>query len=448
MDSNPLLKIPVRKAVFTLAWPAILAMMLESLATTVDMIMVGRLGAAQVASVGFCGMIFWALMAMSIGISIATVAIVARHTGAGKKEKANLIVGQALILALVVSVFVAVVTFFCAPLIFKAFGVEQDVFSLCVPYLRTLGLTGIFFALLAVPSGALRGSGDTRTPMFIGLIANVVHIGLNYVLIFGKFGFPEMGIMGAACGTLLSTILAAGIYAFLLFTSRVRISLTIRDFKWDPALARVIFRMAMPAALEQLVLQAGLLIYARFIVAFGTAALSGYQIGMQVLSLSFIPNTGFSVAASTLVGQNLGAGRKKEAKRVGWICAFWGVVSMCTMGVLYFFMSETLASFFVKDPNVIYYGAAFIKVVAFCQAGMAIFFTLSGALRGAGDTRSPLLVILLSMYGFRIPGAWIVTRVLGMGVEMAFNLLIIDYIIRVIAIVYLFHRGRWLDKSI
>jgi len=311
-----------------------------------------------------------------------------------------------------------------------------------------LGLSGIFFAFLHVSSGALRGAGDTRTPMFIGFIANLVHIGLNYVLIFGKFGFPAMGILGAATGTLLSLMLAACIYFFLFFTNRVRIHLAWSDFRWNPDLARTIVHMAMPAALEQIVLQVGLLIYARFIVFFGTTALSGYQVGMQVLSLSFIPNTGFSIAAATLVGQNLGAGRKKEAKRIGWICAFWGVVSMCTIGILYLFMSEPLASIFVKDADVIYFGAAFIKVVAFCQVGMAIFFTLSGALRGAGDTRSPMLVTLLSMYGFRIPGVWVVTRLLGLGVEMAFNLLIIDYIIRVIAILFLFHRGRWLDKGI
>jgi len=443
-----LLQIPTRKAIFILAWPTMLASLLENLATTVDMIMVGRLGPAEIASVGFSAMINWTLSSLMIGMSVAVTAIVARYIGAGRPKEASHGLAQTLILAVMVSAVIAVLIFFLSPNIFRLFGVEEDVFRLSVPYLRIIACAGIFFAIMFVSSGALRGAGDTRTPMYIGIATNLIHIGLNYILIFGKLGLPALGVKGAATGTLLSLLTAAVIYISLFLSGRLKLKLSRDDFRWNTQRAKTIIKMALPAALEQFVLHIGLLIYAKFIVAFGTVALSGYQVGMQVLALSFIPNGAFSISAATLVGQNLGAARKGEAKKAGWICVLWGVISMCVLGVVYLFFAHSLASIFVREPEVIRSAVSFIRVVAVCQAGMAVFFTMAGALRGAGDTRSPLIVTLLGMYGVRIPGAWFVTQVLGLGVGAAFSLLIFDYIVRVAAILFMYKRGRWLETEI
>ena len=446
--TSELLNIPIKRAIYYLAWPAVIAGLLENLASTVDMIMVGSLGAAEIASVGFCAMINWALSSLPMGMSVAVTAIVARNIGAGKKKEARLGLAQALIMTLILSIGMAILTYLLAPSIFKFFGVEKDVYDLSVPYLRIIAFNGIFFALITTFSGALRGAGDTRTPMYIGFIANVIHIILNYLLIFGKLGLPAMGVKGAAIGTMLSSIAAVFIYLYLFRSGVLRLKLSRGDFRWDSQHAWTVFRLAMPASLEQFVLEAGLLIYAKFIVVFGTAALSGYQVGMQVLSLSFIPNGAFSIAAATLVGQNLGAARKEEAKRAGWICLFLGTISMSLLGAIGLFNAKLLASVFVRDPEVIALGAQFISLVAFSQPGMAIFFTLSGSLRGAGDTRSPLFVTLIGMYGIRIPGAWIVTRVLGMGIGPTFSLIIFDYIVRVTVILFLYNRGKWLETKV
>jgi len=328
------------------------------------------------------------------------------------------------------------------------FGLEQDVFELSVPYLRILCFGTIFLSVMAVASGALRGAGDTRTPMYIGAIATIIHIAINYFLIFGKGGAPNLGIQGAAIGTLVSQLIAALIYFALLYTNQLRISLSLNDLKWDSRRARRVIRLAIPASSEQVVLEAGLLLYARFIVAFGTIALSGYQVGMQILSLSFIPNGGISMSAATLVGQNLGAGRKKEAKKAGWVCVFWGVIAMSLIGVVYLIIPRQLASIFVNDPEVIDLAASFIRVVGIAQAMMATYFVLSGALRGAGDTRTPLLVTFLGMYGFRIPAAWIATAYLGMGVKVAFSFLLFDYVVRLVVILIRYQRGKWLETRV
>jgi Na+-driven multidrug efflux pump len=154
------------------------------------------------------------------------------------------------------------------------------------------------------------------------------------------------------------------------------------------------------------------------------------------------------MSAATLIGQNLGAGRKKDAKKAGWICVFWGVIAMCSLGVIYLVIPRQLASIFVNDPEVIELAASFIRVVGIAQAMMATYFTLSGALRGAGDTRTPLLVTFIGMYGFRIPAAWIATRYLGMGIQVVFSFLIFDYVVRLVFILIRYQRGRWLDTKV
>lgn len=436
------------RAVLSLAWPTILAGLLENAASTVDMIMVGQLGSAEIASVGFCSMINWALITPMNGIAVAVVALVARSVGAGKTEQARLALGQALLLAMLIGVATGSLTFFAAPYIFRAFGVEPRVFALSLGYLRVLCLGQPFFGMLMVCGGALRGAGDMRTPLFLGAGANVVHVGLNYVLIFGRLGLPALGVRGAATGTVLSYVVDSGVFILLLLGPWLRLRLSRRDFIWDRKRALQIVRLALPACLEQLVLQVGLLFYARFIVAFGTAALSGYQVGMQVLSLSFIPNMGFSIAAGTLVGQNLGAGRPDRAKRAGWVSLGWALSAIGLMGAVYLLAARPIAGIFVREEEVIGYAVSYIQAVAFAQAGMAVYFTLSGALRGAGDTRSPLVATLLGMYGCRIPVTWVFTSLLGWGVAAVFQLLILDFAVRVAVILTRYKRGRWLETRL
>ena len=445
---SEILDMPVHRAIFHLAWPTMFAGILENLATTVDMIMVGKLGAAAIAAVGFCGMINWTLTSLIMGLSIAVTATVARNFGAGEKTTAEFVVAQTLILSLILATGVTLVILFGAPAIMRFFGVEEDVYVLAVPYLRIISISSIFLAILVSLSSALRGAGDTRTPMLIGFIANIINICLNYILIFGKLGFPTLGVKGAAIGS-MTALLSATLISLVLFRSGwLKLKLSLNHFKWDTARMWTLIRIAFPASIEQFTVQLGLLTYARFIVYYGTAALSGYQVGMQVLSLSFIPNTAFSVSASTLVGQNLGAGRKHGAKRAAWICMGLGVLSMSTVGAVALFNAELLASVFVREPEVIRLGAAFIWIVAFSQPGMAIYFTLAGALRGAGDTRAPLFVTLIGMYGIRVPGAFILSQKLGMALEATFSLLIFDYIARVSGILYFFQKGKWMDKNI
>ena len=446
--TSSLLKMPVRKAVFLLAWPTIIAGLLENLATTIDYAMVGLLGPAELAGVGTAAMIFWVLSALGIGLSVAAMALVARGIGGGSQKDARLALSQSIWLSIISGIVIGGATIATAPMIVGWFGVMPDVERFSISYLRILNMGMVFFAIMSVASGALRGAGDTRTPMVIGLLANLIHFGLNYILIFGKFGMPAFGVAGAAMGTAVSYGVASIIYFILFFRNRLVIGLSLSDCKWDFDRARQVMRVAIPATIEQFFLQLGVVLYMKFIVGYGTTALSGYHVGMRVLSLSFIPNLGFSTAAGALIGQNLGAGRKPEAKLAGWTCLGWAMLSMCTIGLGFLLFSRPLADFFVDDPEVIELGALFIRIVAYCQPGMATYFTLAGALRGAGDTRSPLFIALLGMYCFRIPAAWVLTHIFHVSLFTIFALLMGDYLIRIICILLRYSRGKWLETRI
>jgi putative MATE family efflux protein len=445
---SDILGVSVGRAVFSIAWPAILASLLENMATTIDLIMVGRLGAAQVASVGLCGMIFWILSALAVGLSISAMAVVARSLGGSRRKEASLVLGQTLTLAFTASAAVSAITILCSPLIFRLFEVSEEVGVISVDYLRILSVGMVFFSVMSVASGALRGAGDTRTPMFVGLVINLIHIVLNYLLIFGKMGFPALGARGAAIGTSISYCFGSAVYLALFLRGPVVIRLGRGDFGLDKRRVSQVVRLGLPAAVEQFVVQFGLLVYVKFIVEFGTAALSGYQVGMRILALSFIPNFGFSTAAAALIGQNLGAGKKEEAKQAGWVCLKWAIISMSAMGILFLVFSHQLAAIFVDDAEVIELGALFIRIVGYLQAGMAIHFTLAGALRGAGDTRWPLFTTLLGMYVCRIPATWVLTHFFGMGLLATWNLLFLDYLVRVVLIITRYRRGKWLETCI
>jgi putative MATE family efflux protein len=446
--AEPILAIPVGRAVFSMAWPAILASLLENIATTIDLIMVGRLGTAQVAAVGLCGMIFWILSSLGIGLSISAMAVIARNVGASKGKEASLVLGQSLTLAFYSSVAMSALTMVSAPLIFRLFDVSPEVAVISIDYLRILSVGMICFSVMSVGSAALRGAGDARTPMFVGLVINAVHIALNYALIFGKWGAPALSSNGAAIGTTVSYFLGSAVYLGLFFAGPVAIRVKREDFTWDSQRVAQVIRLGLPAAVEQFVVQFGLLVYVKFIVAFGTAALSGYQVGMRILSLSFIPNFGFQTAAAALIGQNLGADKKQEAKEAGWICLKWAIISMSLVGLLFILFSRQLAAIFVNDAEVIELGALFIRIVGYLQAGMAIHFTLAGALRGAGDTRWPLLSTLLGMYVCRIPATWVLTHFFGMGLLATWNLLFLDYLVRIVIIMTRYKRGGWMETRI
>jgi len=431
------------RAIWSLAWPVILTMSVESVVGLLDMLMVGRLGAQSVAAVGIGTQILFAVNTVMIAVATGTLAIVARHVGAGEIRHAEEVALQSVLAAFVLAATIAAPVAMWAPEAIRAFGVEVAVVEIGSHYLRIVLLGAPFDAVFAVIAFALRGAGDTRTPLWIGALLGTVKIGLSYVLIFGHLGLPALGVVGAACGT-VAAFSAGGLTATVLFASgRLVLRLHGADLGVRPAVLRRLFAIGYPAAIETGLMQFGFFIYYYFAAKYSTAALAAYVIGVRILGLSFLPGFGFAAAASTVVGQNLGAVQPDRAARGGWEATKLALYLMTVAGIVIFAAARPIARLFVDDPEVIDKAVTFIQVLAAAQPLMAIDFTLGGALRGAGDTRFPLFAVLIGFYLCRLGSAYLVTFVWHLPLVWLWLALVPDYVARCVLKAWRFQSGRW-----
>ena len=293
-----------------------------------------------------------------------------------------------------------------------------------------------------VAGAAIRAAGDVKTPLYIGLFQNILNIFLLIGFVNGNYGFPELGVVGAAYAAGISfavgTLLTLLVWVFGIISIPLP---KIKEFSFDRF--RELVKVSTPAGLEQGVFQLGLLIYFWIISLYGNAPIAAYNVGINILMLSFMVGQGFTIAGATLTGQFIGAENPKEAKRSGWRSAGLTMVSMGILGIILALASRPIAGYFVDDPEVIRLTVLFVWLLGIMQPLMALEFALGGALRGAGDTKSPLIIVSISLIFFRLTFAGIFVW-LNFPVEYIFGSLIVDYIVKAILFTYRFESGRWI----
>jgi putative MATE family efflux protein len=428
---------------WSLAWPVIIAFSLESIVGLIDALMVGRLGADAVAAVGVGVHVLSAVNLAMFAVGTGALAVVARHVGGGERHGAEAAVRQAVLAAFVLAIATALPVAVWAPRLIGIFGVEPAVAALATTFVRILMLAVPPDALVFVIASSLRAAGDTRTPLFVGALVGLTNVAVAYVLIFGHLGFPALGVAGAALGTVAAFTVGALVGLALLARGNLRLRVRWRRARPDAALIRRILRIGYPAAIEHVLMQAGFLAYMVFAARHGTEAVAAYFIGVRILALSFLPGFGFGAAAGTLVGQALGARQPAEAERSGWIAVGLGVALMTTGGLALAACARPVARLFVDDAAVLDAAVPFIVVLAAAQPLMAVDFILGGALRGAGDTRFPLVVALVAFYVCRLGTAWVVTDWLRLDLLWLWLALIGDYLLRAALKSHRFRSGVW-----
>ncbi len=431
------------RSVWFLAWPAILTFGLESLVGLVDSLMVGRLGAVSLAGVGIGVQILQGTHVVVIAVGGGTLALVARAVGARQHRAAEDVLVQSLYCALAFGLAIAVPVWLFAEETVALFGVDAAVIGEGAAYVRYIMIGVPLAALFEIFAAAYRGAGDMRTPLVLSAIVNVVNVIGLYLLIFGHFGFPRMGVSGSGLSSsiafALGMLLAAAVMRRRDAVLRLRRSALRPDF----ALARRMLRIGLPAATEQLLLQFGFFLYLITAAHYGTKAMAAYFIGVRILGLCFLPGLGFGAAAGTIVGQTLGAGQPEQAQRSGWQAVRLAALFMSAGGCAIFLGAEHIARAFVDDAEVIADAVPFIRILALAQPLMALDFTLGGALRGAGDTRFPLISMLLGFYGARLGLAFAGTFVFDLGLTWVWLTLLGDYVVRGALKAWRFHGGAW-----
>ena len=435
-----------RTSVFNLAWPIMVSNLLQTLTTTVDVIMVGSLGAeapAAVAAVGFGGQFIFLFFSVMISVSAGTIALVARAMGAQDLAQANHILKQSLVLGAILSLPLTLVGLLFAEPILAGFGAAPDVVDLGGAYIRIISLVVFFQFIGFLGSAALRGVGDTVTPLWIGVLVNVVNFAINVNLIFGNAFVPRLGVPGAAIGTSISYIVGALLLVGIFLRGKHKLMLNLRGTWVHMDTVKRIFRIGWPAALEQILLQLAFLIWVGMVVVFGTEVLAAHQIGLRIQSFAFMPGFGFAIAATALVGQNLGARAPEAAEKSGWEAAKLSVAVMSLTALGIFLLAEPIARAFIGDPSVVAFSVTFIRIHAVSIPAVGVFFAIDGALRGAGDTRFPLLTSLSGIYIVRIPLSIVFGFILGLGIVGVWIPLVIEYWYRAAVISNHFRRGKW-----
>ena len=431
------------RIIWALSWPAIMTFGLESLVGLIDALMVGRLGAHAVAGVGVGTQILNAVSVLNMALATGTVALVARHVGAREHDAAESALVQSLYLALVMGLAIAVPVIAWAPDMVAVFADDPEVLAAGTGFVRTIMLGVPGMAIFAVIAAGLRGAGDMRTPLIIGAFLNLLNVSIAYVLIFGHLGLPAIGVRGAAAASAIAFWVGALLGLAALRRRDGVLRLRRRDLAPHPHMARRVLGVGSPTAIEQLLMQVGFLFYLGIAARYGTEAVAAYFIGVRILALSFLPGFGFSAAASTIVGQQLGAGQPENAERSGWEANRLAIALMSVAGVLIFLFARPIAALFIDDAAVIDDAVSFIQILALAQPLMAADSTLGGALRGAGDTRFPLVTVLVGFYAARLGFAWMAARVLDLSLAWVWGALLGDYLLRAVLKAWRFHSGIW-----
>jgi putative MATE family efflux protein len=388
-----------QRKVLGLALPIIGENLLQTAVGTVDTLMVARLGKEAVAGVGTSIEVVFFILASLSAVSIGATVLVSQAFGAGDIERANRIARQAIIWGVLLAIPVSIVGFLTAGPVISVFGTEPDVADHAATYLKITAATSAVLLLSFVCGAIFRGVGDSRTPLKAAILANVVNVFVAYTLIFGHLGLPRLGVAGSAWGAASGRAVASLILLLILVGGRRQVSIRgLTGWLPKPMFARQLFQLGFPAAIEQMLMSAGFMTMMAVVALLGTAALAAQQIGFTALSIAFMPGFGFAMAATALVGQSVGARNLEDARLAARIAMNWGVAWMAIGGVVYFVFARQVMQAFTDDAEVIEAGVRALRALSVSLPFWAVWSVSGGALRGSGDTRTPMLMSVTSVW--------------------------------------------------
>jgi putative MATE family efflux protein len=429
--------------VIRLSLPAIGEQLLWSLVQMTALVIVGRLGPEAIAAVGVSNQLNWLFTSGFFALGAGATTLVARSVGAGDRALATEATRQAMVVAALVACAVVAVAFVFTPHLLWFMGTAPEVAPVASQYLRLGLVASLFLSVNTCYAAALRGSGDTRTPFKVGLAGALFNIGVMWLLVYGRFGLPKMGVAGAGLGLIISHALIFAVYSTLFARNMLGLRVTFQGYRLDLGLVKRLLSVGLPAALEQLLMSGGMTVFARIVMSLGTVAYAAHQVSTSITSLSFMTGMGFSMAATTLVGRSLGENRPDLAEAYGRVTQRIGVITMSLLAAGFFTMGPLLVRLYSGEDEIIRLGAMILKIAAFAQPAIASYSILAGGLRGAGDTRYPLYITFAGIWTMRIGAAHLLVNSLGMGLSGVWLAVNLDQWARAVLVMLRFRSGRW-----
>lgn len=438
------------RAVWALSWPSATVLLLQTISNNIDRYFVSHLGGDQVAGLGISQTFGMLLFATVVAISTATTALVARSTGAGNDADAEEAARQSLYLGTVAAIIIMALLFPLGRYVFQMMaGDAVGIVEPATTYFQISILGFPFLFGMTIMIAAFRGTGDMLTPLKLTLTAALVTVLLDWLLINGNLGFPALGLRGAAIASVIARVASLVLGLALLWGSSlggVLQHLRGIDFSW---LARIL-RLGYPAGLQALLRSGAGLVYFTFLgrLEDGEAAIAALTIGLGIEGIAFMPGFAYATAAAAMVGQNLGALRPDRARESAYTCARQCMILMTIMACVFVIFAEPITRLFTTDPDITRLTVAYLRINAISEPFIALSMTMAGALQGAGDTRSPTVSTLLTLWLLRIPLTWALAIHLDLGTIAAWWVMAGTMMLNGIILWLVFRTERWRDIEI
>jgi putative MATE family efflux protein len=436
-------EIKIGKAIFLLAVPMILELIMESTFAVVDIFFVGKLGPSAVATVGLTETYLFLLYSIGMGLSMAVTAIIARRIGEKEKEKAGISAVQCIFLAVIISLPFAIAGIFYSKELLALMGANKWVLEHGYRYMQWMLGGNVVIMLLFIINAIFRGAGDAAIAMRVLWIANGFNIILDPILIFGWGPFPELGIEGAAIATNIGRGIGVLTQLWFLFNGVKHIKVLRSQLHLKLQVALQIIKTSLGGIGQMIIAMTSWIFIMRILAEFGSEVIAGTTIAMRIMMFTLMPAWGMSNAVATLVGQNLGAKKPDRAEKSVWITGVWNMVFLIGVAVVYFIASESLIGIFTSDKEVIAVGGMWLKIVSYSYFVYGWWMVSSQAFNGAGDTITPTKINFVFFWLIEIPLSYFMAKILGMDYSGVFWAIFIAETSVGLFTLWLFTRGKW-----
>ena len=438
---------PIGRAILLLAIPMVLEMVLESVFAVVDVFWVSKLGADAVATVGITESMEALVYAVAIGLSMGATATVARRIGEKDADGAARAAVSSIALGVALAIPIGIVGFLFAPRLLAAMGGSASLVATGAGFTRIILGCNIVVLLLFLINAIFRGAGDAAIAMRVLWIANILNLILDPCLIFGLGPFPALGVKGAAIATTSGRAVGVLLQLWTLSRRKGRVAIRREHLKIDAAAMLRLIRISANGIVQVMIGTASWIGLVRILSAFGSAALAGYTIAIRIIVFAILPSWGLSNAAATMVGQNLGAGKPERAERAVWIAAFYNMLFLGSISVLFLAFAPQLGRLFTSDSAIASIAATGLRIISYGFVLYAYGMVMTQAFNGAGDTFTPTMINLFCFWLWEIPLAWLLSRT-ALGVRGIFLSITIAFSTVAVVGIGLFRRGGWKTRKV
>ncbi|MFI5452905.1 MATE family efflux transporter [Pedobacter sp. UC225_61] len=449
VDKNPLLEGPILQSLLKLTIPIIFLQLLQAAYQLIDAFWVGRLGGNAVAAVSVTTPFVFLSIAIGAGLAIAGSVLVAQYVGARNQAMVNHVAGQTLLLVLLISICLGALGFVFAPNLLRLMKVSDAVFDGALGFMRFSFIGLVFNFQFIMFTAFMRGVGNPTVPIYIIVGSVALNFALDPLFIFGWKGVAGSGVMGAAMATLSTQALATVVSLAILFRGKRGIKLRLANLIPDFTYIKKAFFLGLPSSIEQSVRGLGVTLMTFLIATHGTLSLASYGVGANVLQVVMIMGMGFSQAISTLVAQNIGAGKVTRAARIGRLGAIISFWCLSVIGLVVFIFSKQVVSFFVpEDAAVISGTSVFLRIIALSWGFLGVQLAFTGVLKGSGNMVTSMILALVSQFVFQFPLAFVLSHHGSMGVIGIWWAFPVSNVMMSLIAISVFYRGDWKKKKI